>query len=61
MIATVEKVTGVKIPYEICPRRAGDIATATASIEKAREILHWEAKRTIEEAVRTAYEFARGK
>ena len=37
------------IPYEICPRRAGDIAECWASTEKAEAELCWKASRSITE------------
>ena len=37
------------IPYEICPRRAGDIAECWASTEKAERELCWKASRSIAE------------
>ena len=39
--------TGVDIPYEIKPRRAGDIATCYADASKAERELNWKAKRDI--------------
>ena len=42
------KATGVKIPYEIGPRRPGDIATCYASADKAFEELGWKAEFGIE-------------
>ncbi len=47
VVSNFEKATGVKIPYKIMPRRAGDIATCYASPEKAKKELNWEAKRDI--------------
>ncbi|OAN18224.1 UDP-glucose 4-epimerase [Photobacterium jeanii] len=35
------------IPYQICPRRAGDIAACWADTQKAQQQLNWQAKRTI--------------
>ena len=36
LVRTFERVNGVKVPYTIEPRRAGDIATCYSSPEKAR-------------------------
>lgn len=44
-----EKACGKEIPYEIKPRRAGDIDETYASSEKAKKELGWEAKYGIEE------------
>ena len=44
-----EKACGKTLPYEINPRRAGDIATCYADPTKARQELGWSAERGIEE------------
>jgi len=41
VIATAASVTGVQIPYDVAPRRAGDPARLVASSEKARRLLGW--------------------
>lgn len=57
MVAAFEKATGVKIPYVIEGRRAGDVATNYANCNKAKEELGWVAKYNIEDACRDAYNF----
>ena len=47
IVHNFEKATGVKIPYRIAPRRAGDIATCYADASKAKEELGWIAARGI--------------
>lgn len=42
-----EEATGVKIPYEIKPRRAGDISSNYSDVSKAKEELGWEAENGI--------------
>lgn len=49
MVKAFEKASGKHIPYEIKPRRAGDIATCYADPSKAKEELNWEAERGIDE------------
>jgi UDP-glucose 4-epimerase len=44
IIATVEKVTGRKVPVEYGPRRAGDAIALYADPSKAKELLGWEAR-----------------
>ncbi|MCC8049769.1 MAG: UDP-glucose 4-epimerase GalE [Clostridiales bacterium] len=44
-----EKACGKTLPYEIKPRRAGDIATCYADPKKAKEELGWEAQYGIDE------------
>lgn len=48
MVHTFEKVSGRKIPYEIAPRRPGDIAQCYADPAKAKKELGWEAKLSLE-------------
>lgn len=57
VIAGVSKACGKDIPYEIKPRRPGDIATCYADPKKAREELHWEAKRDIDKMCEDAWRF----
>ena len=49
VVKAYEKACGKKIPYEIKPRRAGDIATCYCDATKAKEELGWVAERGIEE------------
>ncbi len=49
------KACGKEIPYEIKPRRAGDIATCYSDPTKAKTELGWEAKYGIEEMCRDSY------
>ena len=44
-----EEATGVKIPYVIKERRAGDIASCYANADKAKRELGWEAQFGIRE------------
>ncbi len=55
MVNTFSRVNGVAVPYRIAPRRAGDIAECYADPTKAREVLHWEAKLTLEDMVRDSW------
>lgn len=52
-----EKACGHSINYKIAPRRAGDIASCYADASKAKEMLGWEATRTIEDMCRTGWNF----
>ena len=49
MIHAFEKACGKTLPYKICARRDGDIATCYACPDKAKKDLKWEAKFGIEE------------
>ncbi|NLL84746.1 MAG: UDP-glucose 4-epimerase GalE [Lentisphaerae bacterium] len=48
MIKAFEKASGQDIPYEIAPRRTGDVATCYANPERARQLLGWQATRDLE-------------
>ncbi|MBS1976041.1 MAG: UDP-glucose 4-epimerase GalE [Bacteroidetes bacterium] len=48
-------VTGVDLPYEIGPRREGDVIKTYADPTRAKQLLHWEAKRSIREALNDAW------
>ena len=47
IVYAFEEANGVKIPYEIVERRAGDIATCYAGTEKAAEKLGWKAEESL--------------
>ena len=57
VVKAYEKACGKKIPYQIKPRRAGDIPTCYADAAKAKEELGWEAKRGIEEMCRDSWKW----
>ena len=48
LVAAFEKASGVKIPYKIVGRRPGDPATVYADVQKAKNVLGWEAQYSIE-------------
>ena len=49
VVKAYEKACGKTIPYEIKPRRAGDIATCYSDASKAKKELGWEAEYGIDE------------
>ena len=49
VVKAFEKACGHEIPYQIKPRRAGDIATCYSKCDKAKAELGWEAEFGIEE------------
>lgn len=55
MVHAFEKAAGKEIPYQIKPRRPGDIATCYADAKKAKEELGWEAQRGLEEMCEDAW------
>lgn len=57
IVKAYEKASGVKIPYQISPRRPGDIAEMYADSSKAARELNWTAKRTLEDMCRDCYRY----
>lgn len=57
LIRTFEQVNGMKVPHVLGARRAGDPAAAYASAEKAEIDLRWHAQLTIDDAVRSAWQW----
>jgi UDP-glucose 4-epimerase len=55
VVKTFEKVNGIKIPYSIKPRRAGDIATCYSNPAKAEKELGWKAQYGLEEMCRDSW------
>jgi UDP-glucose 4-epimerase len=51
------KVNNVSVPYVFAPRRPGDIAENYADPSKAKELLGWEAEKTLEDMCRDTYRF----
>lgn len=57
VIRSFEKSTGQKLPYKIEDRREGDITAAYADTEKANKELNWKAVRSLNEALKSAWEW----
>ncbi len=55
LIEGFERSTGVKVPYKIGPRRAGDIEQIWAIPDKANNVLGWKAEVPVEETLRKAW------
>ena len=55
LVKAFEKATGVKIPYVIAPRRAGDIAACYSDPSKAWEKLGWKAEYGIDDMCRDSW------
>lgn len=55
MVHTFSEVNNVPVPYVIGPRRAGDLATVYADPSKAKQILGWEAKKTLADMCRDSW------
>jgi len=46
IIKAFEKISGLKVPYDLAPRRAGDPAVLVASNEKAKKLLGWKLEKS---------------
>ncbi|MCA0212312.1 MAG: UDP-glucose 4-epimerase GalE [Proteobacteria bacterium] len=49
MVRAFESASGKPVPYDIKPRRAGDVGSCYANPAKAKELLGWEATRGLQE------------
>lgn len=57
LINEFEAVTGKKIPFEIGPRRQGDVAECWADASKAELLLGWKARLNISDMCRDAWQW----
>ncbi|MDF0535689.1 UDP-glucose 4-epimerase GalE [Shewanella yunxiaonensis] len=55
MVSAFEKACGKKIPYQIAPRRAGDIAACYADPTYALQELGWKATHTLQDMVNSSW------
>ena len=55
LLQAFENANHVTVPYEIVPRRAGDIAACYADTEKARRLLGWKAEKSLEDMCRDSW------
>ena len=60
MIHAFEKACGKTLPYKICERRPGDIASCYAAPDKAKAELKWEATHGIEEMCASQWKWQSG-
>ena len=47
LVSAFEQVSGQKVPYQIAPRRDGDVGSCYADVSKARHLLDWKAERDL--------------
>ena len=57
VIKSFEKVSGEKLNYKIVGRREGDIISAYADTNKANDELGWKTQLTLDDAMRSAWEW----
>lgn len=55
IVHAFEAASGVTIPYEVVPRRAGDTASSYADVSLAQQELGWSAKKTVADACADTY------
>ncbi len=55
IVKAFEKVNNIKLNYKIAPRREGDIPAIWADTTKAEKELNWKAEKTMEEALKDAW------
>ena len=55
IVKAFEKANGVKVPYVIAPRRAGDVAECYADPKKALNDFGWKAEKTLEDMCRDSW------
>jgi UDP-glucose 4-epimerase len=56
-IRSFEKVSGVKLNYEIGPRRPGDIVAIYANNDLAKNVLGWQPKYSLDEMMGTSWKW----
>lgn len=56
-IHSFEKVSGVKLNYELGPRRSGDVIAIYANNDLAKSVLGWDPQYTLDEMMLTAWEW----
>ena len=57
VISEFEKVTGVKLNYQIAPRRSGDVTAIYANNDKAQKLLGWVPEFTLQDMMKTAWDW----
>lgn len=61
MISTFEEVTNSKLNFKVGERRPGDIPSIFAEAEKANNVLEWSSKRTVKDAIKSAWKYEKNK
>ncbi len=61
IVKAFEKTNQIEIPYQIDPRRSGDIAVCYADPDKAYQELGFKAEKTLEDMVRDSWNFLQKK
>jgi len=59
LVRTFIQINGINVPYKFTDRRSGDVAICYADASKAKEMLKWEAEKSIEDMVRDSWNFVK--
>ena len=57
IINAFEKISGVKLNYDIGPRRSGDVVAIYANNDKAKNLLGWNPKYNLQDMMATAWKW----
>jgi len=57
VIAAYSRACGYEVPYQVCPRRAGDTPECYADPRKAAVELKWKATHTLQEAIDSSWKW----
>lgn len=57
LVRAFEKINEVKVPYELGERRPGDPRATYANVDKIKRMLGWNPEKTIEDSVRSAWQW----
>lgn len=57
LLTTFEKANNLKLPYKMAERRPGDVPAVWAEISMANNVLGWKAERSLEETLKSAWEW----
>lgn len=57
VVKAFEIANDVNVAYQICDRREGDITVAYANVDKAENELGWKSETSLEEALKTVWEW----
>lgn len=61
MVHAFEQASGVPVPYEIQPRRPGDVASCYADPSKALRVLNWQTRRSLNAMCASMWMFQKGR
>lgn len=57
MIQYFNDISGIDLPFQIGPRRSGDVSEIFSNTKKAEQVLGWKAKFSVRDAIRDAWNY----